>query len=81
MMVLAWIGQIILFFVLWRIFHWITGKTVGQNVTMVAELVTNLILAVALLIIVDNIQSAWWLMSLIGIIFGIETGLIMSRQR
>ncbi|QQE78108.1 hypothetical protein [Alicyclobacillus sp. SO9] len=81
MMVLAWIGEILVFLIFWRLFHWLTGKILTGNLTVLTELVVNLVLAVALLIFVANITSLWWLMLLIGALFGIETGMLLARSR
>lgn len=81
MMVLAWIGEILVFLIFWRLFHWLTGKILAENLNVVTELVVNFILAVALLIFVANITSLWWLMLLIGVLFGVETGMLLARSR
>lgn len=73
---LAWIGQLLLFFILWRALHWLTYYT-SQHViafSTLVELAVNLALAIVLLVVIDNLHSAWWLMGVIGAAMGVVTG-------
>jgi hypothetical protein len=79
--VLAWIGQVLLFFICWRLFHWIVGRSLAQNTTLMADLLINLALAIVLLIVINHVHSAWWLMGIIGGILGVETALMLARSR
>ncbi|GMA51314.1 hypothetical protein GCM10025857_26710 [Alicyclobacillus contaminans] len=75
--VLAWIGEILLFFIAWKVAHWGTVYVVSrQSLGLVGELVLNVVLAVLLLIAFANISSVWWLMLLVGVFVGIITGKI-----
>jgi hypothetical protein len=79
--VLAWIGQVVLFFILWRIFHWLAGRflvSVG-SLTMFVDMGINLLLAIVLLVFLNLFDSAWWLMASIGAIVGIFTGILAAR--
>jgi hypothetical protein len=79
--VFAWIGQILLFFIFWKLFHWILMRT-GDSVisgSIIKELGLNLVLVVLLLIVLDNIHSAWWLMVIVGSVVGVISGQITSR--
>jgi len=74
--VLAWLGQILLFFIFWRLLHWMFGNSLRQLslASMVTQIVLNVVVAVVLLIIVDNVHSAWGLMPFVGAVVGVFTG-------
>lgn len=82
MIVLAWIGQILLFFIFWRLFHWLFDKLPQLSMTsMVMQIVINVVVAIVLLLIVSNVHSAWWLMILIGAVVGVFTGEMVANGR
>ena len=74
--VLAWLGQILLFFIFWRLLHWMFGNSLRQLslASMVTQIVLNVVVAVVLLIILDNVHSAWGLMPFVGAVVGVFTG-------
>lgn len=74
--VLAWVGQILLFFVFWRLLHWMFGNTLRQLslASMVTQIVLNVVVAIVLLIILANVHSAWGLMPFVGAVVGVFTG-------
>lgn len=73
--VLAWIGQILLFFIAWKVFHWVVGTTQKQvPLTLWMELFVNLLLSIVLLVVLSNVSSAWWLMLIVGAAIGVVTG-------
>lgn len=82
-MVLVWIGQILLFFILWKLFHWGIGFLL-QSMTgrsMVFDLVVNVAVAVLLLVFVRTLHSTWWLMGIIGALVGIITAMMAARGK
>lgn len=83
MLLLSWIGEIILFFVFWRLFHWLMGRVGGQLTlaSMAMQIGVNIVLAVVLLIILANVHSLWWLMSFVGAGIGIFTGEMVANAR
>ncbi|MCF8568452.1 hypothetical protein LLE49_27420 [Alicyclobacillus tolerans] len=83
MQFLAWLVQIVLFFVLWRVVHWLVSSP-GLKLTlasMVMQIVVNVVAVIVLLIVVDNLHSAWWTMPIIGAVVGLFTGETVSNGR
>jgi hypothetical protein len=79
--VLAWIGQILLFFIGWKAFHWGTSSVRSMaTLGLLGEIVANVVLGILLLIALSNIHSAWWLMLIVGAIIGIITGKIGAQS-
>jgi hypothetical protein len=73
--VLAWIGQILLFFVGWRLFHWLVSYALKQtSYTLWRELFVNLFMSILLLVVLSNVTSLWWLMPMVGAMIGVITG-------
>lgn len=83
MIVLAWIGQILLFFVFWRVFHWLFAKGLPRlsMTSMVMQIAVNLVVAVVLLLIVSTVHSVWWLMVFMGAVVGVFTGEMAANGR
>lgn len=80
--VFAWIGQVLLFFVFWKLLHWgaIGVRSRMTSWSFLWELVVNLILSIVLLIVFSQVSSVWWLMIVAGAVIGIITGLMASRS-
>ena len=83
MIVLDWIIQILLFFVLWKVFHMATGlvRDAFQSNSLIVNLLVNLVVSILLLIIMYNLHSVWWLMSLVGALVGVITGMSAARVK
>jgi len=79
MIIFAWIGQIILFFLCWRVFLWGATRLWQKQSTMWADLIANLLLAIVLLIVIHLTQSGWWLMSFFGAIVGVVISRLHSK--
>ena len=80
MTVLAWIGQILLFFIFWKLLLWGSAKvraTMGS--TLFLDLGVNLAVVIVLLVLYSNVHSAWWLMTVTGAAVGVLTGGMTSR--
>lgn len=79
--VLAWIVQIILFFIVWKVFHIVTGlvRESFSSHSLVGDLLVNLAVSIVLLILLNTLHSPWWLMGLIGALVGIITGMATSK--
>lgn len=82
-MVLAWIGQILLFFVLWKLVHWGAGYLLQAiaGKSIVTELLVNVVVAVLFLLFITTIHSSWWLMGIIGALVGIITAMMGGRTQ
>ncbi|MCL6517456.1 hypothetical protein [Alicyclobacillus sp.] len=82
MIVLAWIGQILLFFVAWKALHWavVAAKRWLGPGPLVREMVVNVVLSVLLLIVLSSVGSVWWAMLLVGAIVGVITGQMALRS-
>ncbi len=81
MIVLAWIGQILLFFIGWKAFHWVTSSVRSmETLGLVGEIVANVVLGILLLIVLSHIHSAWWLMLIVGAIIGVITGKMSAQS-
>jgi hypothetical protein len=78
----VWIGQILLFFLVWRLFHWLTGKVCSERVlySLVTQGIINLVIAIVFLIVFYNLHSAWWLMATVAAGIGILTGQAARRE-
>lgn len=81
MTVLVWIGQILLFFVLWWLFSWGSRKVLQPPVGMGVAIAVNVVCAIVLLIIFHTVHSAWWLMGIVGADVGIATGISALWRR
>ncbi|MCL6547308.1 MAG: hypothetical protein K6T30_00190 [Alicyclobacillus sp.] len=82
MAVLAGVLQILLFFVFWRLLHWVSSKARGRGEpSLWSDVAVNVAIALVLLIAVDNLRSAWWLMALIGAVVGVATGQLVARTQ
>lgn len=81
--VFAWIGQVLLFFIFWKALHWGTVQVRHSfaNVSFLWELIVNLVLSIVLLIVFGHISSVWWLMILVGAVIGVITGQMESRNK
>lgn len=79
MMVLAWIAQIVLFFILWRLVHMAAGLLAPKGFVVIAQLILNLLVAIVLLIVVSTCHNAWWLMPILGALIGVLTGASARR--
>ncbi|SFV07890.1 hypothetical protein [Alicyclobacillus macrosporangiidus] len=82
MVVLAWIGQILLFFIAWKALHWavVGAKPWLGPSPLIREVVVNVVMAVLLLIILHSVGSVWWAMLFIGAIIGVITGQMALRS-
>jgi hypothetical protein len=81
MIVLAWIGQILLFFISWQLFHWLAAYARARtSFTLWTELLVNLCLSILLLVVLSNVTSLWWLMIAVGAIVGVVTGVRTARS-
>jgi hypothetical protein len=76
--VFAWIGQVFVFFVIWRLFHWLTAKAAREQIlqSLVAQMIMNLVIAIVFLVALHTLHSIWWLMAIIAAGIGILTGLV-----
>lgn len=83
MIVLAWIGQILLFFIFWRLFHWLLSKGLPQlsMASMAFQITVNVVVAIVLLLIVSTVHSSWWLMIFTGAVVGVFTGEMAANGR
>jgi hypothetical protein len=80
--VLAWIGQILLFFVAWKLLHWLVSYAGARaSFTLWTELLVNVVLSILLLVVVSNVTSVWWLMIAVGAIVGVVTGIRSARPQ
>ena len=81
MIVLAWIGQIVLFFIFWKLFHILTGlvRQSFESHSLVGDLLVNLAVSIVLLIILSLVHSAWWSMSIVGALVGVITGMATNK--
>jgi hypothetical protein len=81
--VLAAIGQLLLFFIFWRLSHYVVTRITRQTgrLTLVSELVVNVVIALILVIIAHTVHSAWWLLIVFGAASGVFTGIAASRTR
>lgn len=82
MVVLAWIGQVLLFFIFWKALHLITVEVRNRlkSVSFLWELAVNVVLSIVLLIVFNHVSSVWWLMILTGAVVGVVTGQMASRK-
>ncbi|MCL6444649.1 MAG: hypothetical protein K6T83_14550 [Alicyclobacillus sp.] len=81
--VLAWIGQIVLFFLLWRLLHWLTisaNRRLPSGTTLIMDLAVNLVVAIVLLMVVWNLHSPWWIMGVFGAAVGVFTGQLAGKS-
>lgn len=81
MAVLAWIAQILLFFISWRIFQWIAGtlrKSSGGTSVWVT-LAVNLVVAIVYVFSLYSIHSVWWGIGIIGAGVGVLVAQVLSR--
>ena len=81
MIVLAWIGQIVLFFIFWKLFHILTGlvRQSFESHSLVGDLLVNLAVSIVLLIVLSLVHSAWWSMSIVGALVGVITGMATNK--
>lgn len=82
MVVLAWIGQIVLFFIAWKLFHLCTDfvrQAFSGSLWM--DLITNVIVAFLFLLFFHTLHSFWWLMVFAGALVGIITGLASANAK
>ncbi|MBX6354067.1 MAG: hypothetical protein IRZ10_12150 [Thermoflavifilum sp.] len=82
MVILSWIGQIILFFVVWRVFHWLTVRAAREMMlrSLVVQMIMNLVVALVFLIILHTLHSIWWTMAILAAGIGILTGLVQVQR-
>lgn len=72
MFIIAGVGQLIVFFLVWRLFLWATGVVKGSMPSSLwTDLFANLILAIILLILLHHVHNFWWLTALVGAFVGI----------
>ncbi|MCL6454447.1 MAG: DUF4191 domain-containing protein [Alicyclobacillus sp.] len=83
MIILDWIGQILLFFVLWKAVYWGAGYVLGKRAdrTLAVDLGVNVALAILLLIGFSATHSVWWLMGMTGVLLGIVTAMATGGRR
>lgn len=83
MIVVGWMAQILLFFLFWRLLHWLFGNSLRQLslASMVTQIVLNVVVATVLLVILANVRSAWGLMPFVGAVVGVFTGEMSANGR
>lgn|GEM_PF-5092487 len=80
MIVLDWIGQIVLFFILWRLLMWGTEQVLASGTTMLITIVVDVVSALVLLIVVHATHNAWWVMAFAGAVIGVMTGVTLAAK-
>ncbi len=80
MRILSWVGQIVLFFVAWRLFYYVSvnaAKRLARQ-SLWTDLAVNLALAIILLIVFVNLKSLWWTMPVVGAAIGVSTAQLVG---
>lgn len=82
MIVFAWIGEIILFFLCWRIALWGMRrvKLSFADSSMWIDLFSNLALAILLLVVLSLVHNIWWLVLLVGLFVGAFSAQVSSSR-
>jgi hypothetical protein len=72
MVVFAWIGEIILFFLCWRIALWGMRrvKMSYTDTSIWIDMFLNLAMAILLLLVLGLVHNIWWLVLLVGLFVG-----------
>lgn len=80
MQILSWVGQIVLFFVAWRLFYYVSVKTAKRltRQSLWTDLAVNLAVAIVLLVVFANLRSLWWTMPVVGAAIGVASAQLVG---